>query len=210
MIIGVFIKNLVIRIMILTGLFNALGCKSSTDPSKWSSNQIDKWFEKGECFNGWEVKPDPSINRKAFTVSYFKNKDKWDKAFIFLKDSNLPDLEIKRYDIDGDKVYAIVSEYVSKNEEDIRYEAHQEYIDIQYVIDGKELIGLAPLINKKDVLAPYDLSKDVEFMTVTRDTNLIATQANFFIFFPEDAHRPGMKDGENSKVKKIVVKIKIK
>lgn len=185
------------------------GCSGNTDPALWSSKKIDKWFEKGDWLNGWQVMPDQSINRKAFAISYFKDKERWDKAFNFLKSNDLSGLELKRYDIDGNNLYAPVSEYLTKNEEDARYEAHQKYIDIQYVVSGKELIGVAPLSHKKDVLEPYDASKDIEFLTVTNGENRLATPDIFFIFFPEDAHRPGLKDGENSPVRKIVVKVKI-
>ncbi|MFA5820146.1 MAG: YhcH/YjgK/YiaL family protein, partial [Bacteroidales bacterium] len=36
-----------------------------------------------------------------------------------------------------------------------------------------------------------------------------ATPDKFFIFFPSDAHRPGLKVGENSQVRKVVVKVKV-
>ena len=130
-------KNLFLKIMVLTGFLGFFGCKSPLILSTWSSKKIDKWFEKGEWLNGWTVSPDASINRKTFAVSYFKNKERWDKAFTFLKNSDLSKLEIKRYDIDGDNLYAPVSEYLTKNEEDAKFEAHQKYIDIQYVVSGK-------------------------------------------------------------------------
>jgi YhcH/YjgK/YiaL family protein len=190
----------------LTGLF---GCKSSTDPSQWSAKQIDKWFEKGDWLNGWQVKPDATINRKEFAVSYFKHKERWDKAFTFLKDSDLAKMEIKRYDIDGNNLYAPISEYMTKNEEDARYEAHQKYIDIQYVISGKEQIGIAPASLKKEILEPYNPEKDIMFMTVERIINFKAGPDRFFIFFPDDLHRPGIRDGESSLVRKVVVKVKI-
>ena len=69
----------------LISFLDTIGCKSSQDPSRWSSSKIDKWFEKGEWLNGWTVSPDASINRKEFAVSYFKNKERWNKAFAFLK-----------------------------------------------------------------------------------------------------------------------------
>ncbi|MCX6320930.1 MAG: YhcH/YjgK/YiaL family protein [Bacteroidia bacterium] len=202
-------KNLFLKIMALTSFLGFIGCKSSTDPATWSSKKIDKWFEKGEWLNGWTVSPDASINRKVFAVSYFKNKERWDKAFTFLKNSDLSKLEIKRYNIDGDNLYAPVSEYLTKNEEDARYEAHQKYIDIQYVISGVEQMGIAPISQKKDVLVPYDATKDIEFMTVNQGVNYKATPDKFFIFFPSDAHRPGLKVGENSQVRKVVVKVKV-
>lgn len=184
------------------------GCSGNSDPSTWSTEKTDKWFEEGEWLNGWQVKPDESINRKTFAVSYFMNRERWDKAFTFLKENDLSALELRRYDIDGDNLYAPVSEYLTKNEEDARYEAHRRYIDIQYVISGRELIGIAPLSQKQEVLEPYSAENDIEFLTVTRGENYPATPDRFFILFPEDAHRPGLKVDTNLMVKKIVMKVK--
>lgn len=202
-------KNLLLKIMVFTGFLGFLGCKTSTDPSTWSDKQINKWFEKGEWLNGWTVKPDASINRKVFAISYFQHKERWDKAFLFLRDHDLSSLELKKYEIDGTDLYAPLSEYMSKNEEDARYEAHRKYIDIQYVVSGKELIGIAPISQQKDILEPYSEEKDIMFMTVNQGTNYKALPDRFFIFFPGDLHRPGLKDGENSPVRKMVVKVKV-
>ena len=202
-------KNLLLKIMVFAGFLGFLGCKTSTDPSTWSDKQINKWFEKGEWLNGWTVKPDASINRKALAVSYFHHKERWDKAFLFLRDHDLSSLELKKYEIDGADLYAPLSEYMSKNEEDAKYEAHRKYIDIQYVVSGKELIGVAPISQIKDILEPYSEEKDVMFMTVNQVTNYQAQPDRFFIFFPEDLHRPGLKDGENTLVRKVVVKVKV-
>lgn len=204
-----FMKKTIFKIMVMASVIAFSGCSGDNDPATWSNEKIDKWFEKGEWLNGWQVKPDESINRKAFAVSYFRNRERWDKSFQFLKGNDLSKLEIKRYEIDGDKAYAPVSEYLSKNEEDAKFEAHQKYIDIQYVISGKELMGIAPASEKKDIITPYDGTKDVEFMTVGQLKNYPATPDRFFILFPEDLHRPGLKDGENAAVKKIVVKVKV-
>ncbi len=196
------------KMMVFFSFLGLFGCKN-TDPSTWSSSKIDKWFEKGEWLNGWQVKPDASINRKEFAVYYFKHKDRWDKAFTFLKENDLTKLEIKRYDIDGNNVYAPISEYLSKEDTAARYEAHRVYADIQYVISGRELMGIAPLSDLKDVTVPYDPVKEVEFMTVNTIKSVPATPDNFFIFFPSDIHRPGLKDGVNSPVRKVVVKVRL-
>lgn len=202
-------KTLIFKIMVTTSFLTLLGCNSSTDPSTWSSKKTDKWFEQREWLNGWTVSPDASINRKEFAISYFKNKERWDKAFTFLKNSDLANLELKRYDLDGDNLFATISEYFTKNEDEAMFEAHRKYIDIQYVISGVEQIGIAPISLKKEDLVPYDATKDIEYITVVQSTNLKATPEKFFIFFPSDAHRPGIKDGENSPVRKVVVKVKI-
>ncbi len=202
-------KRLFFKIIVLAGFLSLLACSSSTDPAKWSQEKIDKWFEKGEWLNGWNVTPDPSINKKEFVISYFKNKERWDKAFAFLKNNDLATLALKRYDIDDNNLYATVSEYTTKNEENANFEAHKKYIDIQYVINGKEIINIAPLSTLKEVITPYDEAKDIEFLTVDKVVNYKADPGRFFIFFPDDAHRPGIKDGENSQVRKIVIKLKV-
>lgn len=202
-------KYILLSAMVLNGLFGIFGLSNTGDPAKWSSRQTDKWFEKRSWLSGWNIVPDNSINRKEFAISYFKNKERWDKAFSFLKNTNLSGLEIRRYDIDGDNLYASVMDYVTKNEEEVRYEAHRKYIDIQYVISGVEEMGVAPLSSLKEVTVPYDASKDVGFMTVTESKLYKATPDRFFIFFPDDIHRPSVKVSQNSPVKKIVVKVRV-
>lgn len=202
-------KDLLIKFMIILSFMSFFGCKSSNDPATWGNDKIDTWFEKGEWLNGWNITPDASINRKEFAIAYFKNKERWDKAFDFFKDNDLTKLELKRYDIDGDNLYAPITEYMTRNEEDAQFEAHKKYIDIQYVISGSELMGLAPEAQLKEVTVPYDASKDVEFMTVNQLSNYKATPERFFIFFPSDIHRPGLKDGKSSPVRKVVIKLKI-
>ncbi len=82
---------------------------------------------------GLESQSDSSIDRRAFAVSWFSNRERWEKAFAFLRENESGHAGDQRYDIDGDNLYATVSEYMTKNEEDGLYEAHRKYIDIQYV-----------------------------------------------------------------------------
>jgi YhcH/YjgK/YiaL family protein len=71
------------------------------------------------------------------------------------------------------------------------------------------MIAVAPVSMKKEVLTPYDSNKDIEFMSVTRNSEFKATPDRFFIFFPSDLHRPSVKVGETSQVRKVVIKVKI-
>jgi YhcH/YjgK/YiaL family protein len=202
-------KKLILKIMVLGSILSFLGFQSSTDPSTWSDKKINTWFEKGEFLNGWKVTPDGSINKKEFAITYYKNKERWDKAFEFLKKSDLKTLEIKRHDIDGDNLYALVSEYLTKNEDVAKFEAHKKYIDIQYVISGTEQMSIAPLAMKSEILTPYDATKDIEFMNVKQASHFTATPERFFLFFPSDIHRPSVKIGQNSQVRKVVIKVKV-
>jgi len=202
-------KKIILIVMVLVSFIGLTGSKTPSDPSSWSDKKINKWFASKVWAEGWTVSPDQSVNKREFAVSYFKNKPRWEKAFKFLAENDLKKLEIKRYDIDGDNLFATVSEYMTKNEEATNFEAHRKYIDIQYVIIGKEIMHVAPLVKACEEVTPYDGTKDIEFLKVLSMEKYPATQQNFFIFFPSDAHRPGIKENVNAQVRKLVIKVKV-
>ena len=191
-------------------IFLLISCTTMTkdNPETWSEEQLTKWYDKAEWRQDWPILPDESLNKKEFAIQYFKNKDRWDKAFTFLNSTNLDTLKPGSYELIGKDLYVAVSEYTSKNEEDTRYEAHRLYADIQYVARGQEKIGIIPLAGTQ-TMTPYVEDNDITFLTAEGGTNRMATPDRFFVFFPGDAHRPGIKVDTNEPVKKIVVKVRI-
>lgn len=130
-----------------------------------------------------------------------------EKGFEFLKNTDLQNAEVGKYEIDGKEVFAMVSEYESKAHADCRPEAHHAYADIQYIISGREAIGYAPL-NGQTPPTEFNSEKDIVFYAgETVQLNLEAGM--FAVFFPQDVHRPCMQINGPEKVKKIVVKVKI-
>jgi YhcH/YjgK/YiaL family protein len=202
-------KKIVLKIMLFAVFLGSAGFDNSADPSKWSEKKLDSWFAKGEWLSGWPVKPDVSINKREFAKVYYKNRERWDKAFKFLKDNDLSKLELKKYPIEGDNLFATVSEYTSKNIEDSKFEGHKKYIDIQYVAEGSEMIGIVPESQVTKITDQYNPDNDIAFFAVGKFSEFKATPDRFFIFLPSDIHRPGVKVSDNSKVRKIVVKVKV-
>ncbi|MDR3339999.1 MAG: YhcH/YjgK/YiaL family protein [Candidatus Symbiothrix sp.] len=170
--------------------------------------EVSAWFQKGEWKEGWQVKPDESIDKEVFIRHYFANKERWKKSFRFLASQDLQGMALGRYELEGADLYVNISEYTTKNEEDAKCEAHIKYIDIQYLIFGEEKIGVLPLSDTKDA-TPYDAEKDIYFMKPDYDKYYLADAGRFFIFFPDDAHRPSVKVAENALVRKAIVKLKI-
>jgi len=195
--------------MVLTSIFGLSKSFGQGDPSTWSSEKLNKWFNQGDWHKGWKVAPDNSIDKATLAKAYYKNSSRWDKAFAFLGANDLTKLDLKRYDLDGDNLYVTISEYNTKNPETARYEAHKKYADIQYVVTGNELIGIAPLTSQDVILQPYDATKDIGFLSSKNGVMVKATPAKFFIFFPENAHMPGLKEGTNAPVRKAVVKVRL-
>lgn len=128
------------------------------------------------------------------------------RAFDYLHQTDLRSIEDGKYEIDGDVVYAIVQQYPTKIKAQGRWEAHQRYIDIQYIVQGAEMIGY----NHLSRLAPgeYDPARDVVFLAGEGNYLPLAC-GGFMLLYPEDAHMPGIAVDAPSAVKKIVVKIAI-
>ena len=195
-----------LQISIATLLLGASMCNSSSHPTKWSDKELNDWFDSGKFLNGLQMSPDQSIDRRSFAIHYYDHKVIWDKAFAFLKSADLVNAPLGRIELEGD-LFATVSEYFPKDREGTLFEAHQKYIDIQFIIAGKELMDVAPLKNVT-ITNLYDPEIEALFGTVPSFSTLKASPGRLFIFFPDDAHRPSMKDGIDSIfVRKVVVKV---
>jgi len=130
------------------------------------------------------------------------------EAFAFLERAvreNLPD---GRYELDGDKLYAMVQAYETKNEADTKWEAHKKYIDIQFMISGTEIIGWDSIDNLPADQV-YNEEYDCYVYQAPSATALILESGTFAVFYPEDLHKPGQAYPAPAPIKKVVVKIKL-
>jgi len=181
-----------------------------TDPAKWDKKTADKWVKDREWAPNLKPKVDPSVNSQEFAKQYYANKAGWDKAFAFLQRPDLATLAPGKYPIDGDNVYATISDDPLKEMAQSNWEDHHNYIDLHYVIEGKEKIGGTPFTNVKDnVVTPFDDTKDIGYYKFDGGNYYTATPDNFFLFFPTEAHRPHLKLDGVDKVKKVVIKIRV-
>ena len=170
------------------------------------TKKVKKWFKQKEWLNGLRLTPHKTVNVNEFALQYRLNKPYWDKAFAFLKEHDLKTMAKGRYPIDGDNVYATITEDSSKDFNKTNWESHRKYIDVQSVITGEEKIGVYP-VSKATITKEYDETRDVA--NYSADGKLYsATPGTFFIFFPTDAHRPNITPGGNLVVKKIVIKVR--
>ena len=129
------------------------------------------------------------------------------KSFNYIRQTDFKMLQPGRYDIDDNNIFALISEYQTKAESEGKLEAHKKYIDVQYVIEGEELMGYAPL-GDQSILEPYKKENDIIFYTGEK-VFIKVTEGMFAIFFPEDVHMPGISVNQKSPVKKLVIKVKV-
>lgn len=127
-------------------------------------------------------------------------------ALGYLQSTDLDSVPPGRYEIDGSDVFAIIQEYESKPKEKGYWEAHRQYIDVQYVARGAELMGYAHL----DRLRPgeYDASRD--FLPLEGEGDFFEVrEGTFVILSSQDAHMPGIAVTLPRSVKKVVVKVRM-
>jgi biofilm protein TabA len=116
-----------------------------------------------------------------------------------------------RYEIDGDRLYAMAQSGTTRDPGVARFESHHRYIDIQVVVAGGENMEWTAVEGLTEQVA-YHEAKDIRFhhepqRPVSRVT---VRPGEFTVFFPEDAHKPCCHLAANpSEFRKIVVKIAV-
>ena len=116
----------------------------------------------------------------------------------------LTDFEAKTYPLsDGNRFFVAVG---TTKAPDVA-EAHRKYMDIQYIVKGKEVMGWADLADCK-IVGEFNEEKDIgkyegnfEYITINEGICYVA--------FPEDAHMPGRHLDVPNDFVKVVVKLKV-
>ena len=140
---------------------------------------------------------------------YFKLHPNYEKAFAFLKNAmkNFP--ETGKHEIDGEALFASVQAYNTLTE-DGKMEAHEKYVDIQFIVSGKETMYVND-ITKSELTDAYREDWDAAFYKVDENASaLTLTPGCFVVLLPNDAHRPCVAfNGVSEPVQKIVMKVKL-
>ena len=141
------------------------------------------------------------------------NNQRLKEGFNFLLNSDLKEVFTKMGDakkeviyIDGENLFAIFEQYQSKDLLKPIFEGHVKYTDIQYIVEGEELMHITTLdkITHED---DYQEDRDIYFPKVSLYSTLHATVGKAAIFFPEDLHAPSNCVKVSKLVKKVVVKV---
>ena len=136
-------------------------------------------------------------------------KERIDEAVEMIAGLDFDNLVLGRHDVDEDFFY-IVQEYETKPLEAGRHEAHKAYVDIQYVISGKERIDVTAAAGM-EIVESYDEEKDLVFFKEPEQAaNIILTDGGYAVLYPSDSHKPGLRAGKEAvKVRKIVGKVRV-
>src|SRR5690606_38840038 len=64
------------------------------------------------------------------------------KALNYIRNTNFNDLPMGKHEIEGNDLFVIFKEYQTKQVDGNLLESHLKYIDVQYIVDGVEQMGV--------------------------------------------------------------------
>ena len=148
------------------------------------------------------------------------SKIKFKKAFQYLenciKDGSVENLRLlslsinafEKIDLDENN-FGLEQVYNSKEREDCFFESHIQYIDVQFILEGEEIIEVINT-NELEVNFLYNEEMDlVKYNDTINASQIKLKKGDVAIFFPEDAHMPCLQVDKSVKVVKTVVKVAV-
>ena len=115
--------------------------------------------------------------------------------------------EAKRYDF-SDTCYVNVQEVETKLETPLM-EAHEQFVDVQYLVEGKERI----FYTAKEGLSiqkPYSEKGDAALYDFDEKSESISYETGeAIVLYPPEAHLPNRAADEPMKIKKAIIKIAV-
>ncbi len=135
--------------------------------------------------------------------------EKFQKAYQWLKDNDIVNMEPGKYVIDGDQVYAMVQSYDTQPAENRHFETHEKYFDIQYVAEGIEKFGFCARegLVERERIAENDL---IFYENPDTPGWLILHPGEMAVVAPEDAHCPQCMAGDTPcRIRKVVIKVAV-
>lgn len=133
------------------------------------------------------------------------------KALQYIAKTNFAEVANGEYELAGRDIFVRVNTYNTEPKASKKPEAHNKYIDVQYIGSGKEMIYFAPRTNDSIVVEDLAEESDLLFFEDIEEKDRVLLQpGDFAVFFPWELHRPGCCVNEKEEtVQKIVVKVKL-
>jgi biofilm protein TabA len=131
------------------------------------------------------------------------------KAVDYLLRTDFARVPDGRYELDGDRLVAIVQRYATRPMAKAEWEAHRRYADVQLIVEGAERMGHALLHEGLAIKQPYDEQKDA-IMFDAHGSFFRVAAGEVAIFLPHDVHAPCLAaDDHVGQVLKVVVKCRV-
>lgn len=132
------------------------------------------------------------------------------RALDYVRRQDFSTMEAGDHPIEGDLMYAKVFDMTSGDLSSCKAEFHDRYLDVQYWVNGEELLGCSGRTGDEKIIESHP-ERDLYFCTVPEKETMIHVHGgDFVVFFPSDIHRPGGAwQGKRQSYRKVVVKVSV-
>lgn len=115
-----------------------------------------------------------------------------------------------RHEVDGENIFVVALDYDTRPLEGAKAEAHKKYIDVMWIVSGKEQLGYHPTAAHKNITNPYDPSSDCLLAEMEKESTMVQFYAgDVVILFPEDGHAPSLHLDGTQHVQKLIAKVRV-
>ncbi len=115
-----------------------------------------------------------------------------------------------RIELDGSRLFMLLNSYETHELGDNLSEAHRQYLDVMYMVEGEETIYVKPTAQLQCVTREYDPAIEALLAKTDADVTPVLLRAgSFVVLFPQDAHTPACHANGPCQVKKIIGKVQI-
>lgn len=116
----------------------------------------------------------------------------------------------EKVSLDGEKVFLIGLNYIGGEEDGSELEAHREYVDVMYVVEGEEKFYHKPFVDVERITTAYDAEDDCTMAAIDPDSAAVHFPAGHIaIFFPQDAHLAAQFWQAPCRVRKWIAKVRL-
>ena len=148
------------------------------------------------------------IYDKLEHIMKYESLSKWFAiACEYLKKTDLNTLPYGVHEIQGKHVFIHVMEAETRMSDEIEYEIHKRYMDIQICLKGNERIeiGIDPILETQQ----YEKEKDYGTIQCKNYMSFPMSPNTFIVCMKEEAHKATLACEKKEFVKKAVIKVEI-
>lgn len=134
------------------------------------------------------------------------------EAIRYCRETDFSGIGESKIELQGEEMIVQICDRITGAREEKLPEVHRRYVELQFMAEGSEYMGVYPDKGDNEILEDCLAEKDTLYYQEnpqSEETMLLMTPGSYAIFFPEDVHRPFCQVKVPAKVKKIVVKIAV-
>ncbi|MEM1354661.1 MAG: YhcH/YjgK/YiaL family protein [Planctomycetota bacterium] len=157
------------------------------------------------------------LDRLEHADAYAALLSTWGKALAHLRETDLLALAHGRHEVPGGgkDLFLILDRFTPRTDAGQVWESHQDYADLQVMLQGRERQGWLPRSSEPAIKTPYDRERDAEFYHPPGPGAsphwLILREGYFTVYLPNDVHAPSLRidDSDDTPVVKAVYKLAV-